>query len=70
MEKEEKIFNNEKYYYIAEYDFKFGKVYKFANLNNQKYCFKEDGNFVEIKNKKILKKLKKEFYEIESKDII
>lgn len=67
---EEKIFNGEKYYYIDEYDFKFGRIYKFANLNSHKYCFKENGNFIEIKNKRILNKIKKEFYDIEIKDII
>lgn len=66
----EKIFNNEKYYYIKKYEFKFGIVYKFANLYNCKYCTEKNGEFIEIKNPIKLKKIQNEFYKIEIEDII
>lgn len=70
MKVEEQIFNNEKYYFINEYDFKFGKVYKFANTTKVLFCSKVKEQFVIITDKKKLKKIQKEFSKIEIKDIV
>ena len=70
MEIKEKIYNNEKYYFINEYKFKFGIIYKFANLENTIFCTKVENDFCIITDKKMLNKIKKEFEKIKIKDIV
>lgn len=61
MNIEEIVYENQKYYYINEYKFKYGIFYKFANQQNVIFCTKEDNKFKVLVDKKILKKLKKNF---------
>ncbi|HIT71922.1 MAG TPA: hypothetical protein IAD08_08460 [Candidatus Scatovivens faecipullorum] len=70
MKIEEQIFNNEKYYLINEYNFKFGKVYKFANVTNTIFCREINGRFVIINDRKMLKKIQNTFTKLEIKDIV
>lgn len=70
MNIEEIIYNEEIYYYINEYEFKYGKFYKFGNSRNIIFCTKENNVFNVITSNKLLKKLYKEFSEIEIKDIV
>ena len=60
MEIKEKKFDNEIFYYIDEFDFEFGKVYKFSSLNNDIYCSMRNGEYEKIKNKKQLRIIKEQ----------
>ncbi len=70
MKIEEQIFNNEKYYLTNEYNFKFGKVYKFANVTNTIFCREINGRFIIINDRKMLKKIQNTFTKLEIKDIV
>ena len=66
----EKIFDNETFYYIGEFSFKFGKIYKFSNKKETIFCTKQDEDFGKITDKRIMKKILKEFQELKIKDVI
>ena len=45
--------------------------HKFANINEEIiFCEKSDNKYIPVENKRILKKLNKEFPEIKIKDIV
>ncbi len=66
----EKLFDNETFYYIGEYSFKFGKIYKFSNPKETIFCTKQDENFFKITDKKIIKKILNRFEELKIKDLV
>lgn len=71
MEIEKLEYNGQDYYYVNKYIFKYGIFYKFANINEDiLFCEKEEDNYIPVVNKKILKKLNKEFKDIIIKDIV
>ncbi len=70
MEIIQKVFDNEIYYYINKFEFKFGVIHKFSNENNTIFCKKENNEFVQITNKRILRKIEKEFEELKIEDVI
>lgn len=71
MKIEELMYNDDIYYYINEYEFKhIGKIYKFANANKVIFCRKRNNEFDVIINNRILKKINKEFTNIEIKDVV
>lgn len=66
----EKIFDDETFYYIGEFNFKFGKIYKFSNKRETIFCTKQDETFLKITDKKILNKILKNFKELKIKDVV
>ena len=66
----QKVYNNETYYYINKYEFSFGTIHKFANQEKVIFCKEENNEFIVIHNKRILKKIMKNFENIKIKDII
>lgn len=66
----EKIFDNETFYYIGEFGFNFGTIYKFSNKKETIFCTKQDEDFLKITNKKIIKKILKKFEKLKIKDVI
>lgn len=64
-------YNGNTYYYVNEYTLKYGVFYKFASINEEIiFCEKSDDKYIPVENKRILKKLNKEFPEIKIKDIV
>lgn len=50
--------NRKKYYFMEEYVIEgVGKIYEFANLTEDIYCYYENEKFEIIKDKKVLKKI-------------
>jgi hypothetical protein len=71
MEIKKLDFNGEYYYYVNEYSFKYGTFYKFATIDEKViFCEKNDDKYIPVVNKKLIKKLNKEFPKIEIKDIV
>ena len=66
----EKIFNGEKYYNIDKYNFPFGTIHKFANQNDVIFCMEENNDYKIITDKKLLKKIMKNFDNLKIKDIL
>ena len=59
------------YYYVNEYSFDFGLFHKFATIDEEIiFTIEENGVYEIVTNKRILKKLDKEFSEIKIKDIV
>lgn len=71
MKIEKLEYNGDVYYYVNEYNYRYGTFYKFANINEEIiFCEKSDNKYIPVENKRILKKLNKEFPEIKIKDIV
>lgn len=70
MEIFEKEFNNKKYYFIGEYKFKFGTVYKFSSDDETIFCEKIEEDFKIIKEKRKLKEINNFFNKVTMKDVL
>lgn len=70
MEIIQKSFDDKIYYLVGEFEFKFGVIYKFSNLEDTIYAKKENDEFMKITNSRILKKIEKEFESLKIEDVI
>lgn len=70
MEIIQKEFDNKIYYCVGEFEYKFGIIYKFSNLEDTIYVKKENNEFIKITNNRILKKIEKSFESLKIEDVI